>query len=133
MSGYPRKDRDARTGSSLRGPYLLAQRQAELTRATKPHERLAKQQQPLERSLFSKSDLRRAAEIGRQVNREWREASIKAGGDSLRIGALKLAARKKLERILARDLSQYRQWKAMRRTHLRAHEKLTQQTQAASR
>lgn len=132
MSGYPRKDRDARTGSSLRSPYLLAQRQAELIRATKPHERLAKQQQPLERSLFSKSDLRRAAEIGRQVNREWREASIKAGGDSLRIDALKLAARKKLERALARDLPQYRQWKAMRRTHLRAHEKLTQQTQAAS-
>ena len=132
MSRYPRKDQYSRTGSSLRGSPVLAQRQAELIRATKPHDRLAKEQSRLERSLFTKSELRRAAEIGQQVNREWREASIKAGGDSLRVDALKLAARKKLERILAREFPQYRQWKALRRAHMRAHEKLTQQTQAAS-
>ena len=108
---FPQKDQYSRTGSSLRGSPVLAQRQAELARAKKPHDRLAKEQGRLERSLFTKAELRRAAEIGRQVNREFREASVKAGGDSLRIDALKLAARKKFERLLVRDLPQYRQWK----------------------
>ena len=132
MNRFPRKDRFSRTGSSVRGASVLAQRQAELTRATKPHDRLAKEQNRLERSLFTKSELRRAAEIGRQLYREFREASLKVDGDSLRIEALKLSARKKLERMLARDLPRYRQWKTMRRAHMRAHDKLTQQTHAAS-
>ena len=132
MSRYPQKDRYSRTGSSLRGQHVLAQRRADLTRAKRPHDRLAKEQSQLERSLFTKAELRRVAEIGRQVNHEWRQASIKAGGDSLRIDALKLAARKKLERMLAREFPHYRQWKAMRRAHMRAHEKLTLKTQAAS-
>lgn len=131
MNRYPSKDRYSRTGSSLRGRHVLAQREAELTRAAKPHERLAREQSRLERSLFTKAELRRAAEIGRQVNHEWRKASLEAGGDSLRIEALKLAARRKFERLLARELPQYRQWKAMRRAHMRAHQKLTQQAHAA--
>ncbi len=132
MNRYPRKDRYSRTGSSLQGSPVLAQRRTELARATKPHDRLAKEQSRLERSLFTKSELRRAAEIGRQVHREFREASVKAGGDSVRIEAMKLAARKKLERLLARDLPQYRKWKTMRRSHMLAHAKLTQQAHAAS-
>ncbi len=132
MTRYPRKDPDARTGSSLRGQPLLAYHQAELARATKLHERLAKEHHRQSRKLFSKADLRRAAEIGRQVNREWREASVKAGGDSLKVDALKLSARKKLERMLGRDLPQYRQWKTMQRAQLREHARLTQTTQAAS-
>ena len=132
MTRYPRKDRYARTGSSIRGSPVLAQRQAELARAKKPHDRLAREQSRLERSLFTKAELRRAADLGRQVNREFREASVKAGGDALRVDALKLAARKKLERLLARELPQYRQWKALRRAHMQAHQKLTQKTQVAS-
>lgn len=132
-SRYPRKDRDSRTGSSLRDSPVLAQRQAELARATKPHERLAKEQNRLERSLFTKAELSRAAEIGRQVNHEWREASLKVRGDALRIDALKLEARKKLERALARELPKYKEWKALRRAHMRAHGTLTQQTQAPRR
>jgi len=129
---FPQKDKYSRTGSSLRGSPVLAHRTAELARAKKSHDRLAKEQGSVERSLFTKAELRRAAEIGRQVNREFREASVKASGDALRIDALKLAARKKFERLLARELPQYRQWKAMRRAHMGAHAKLTQKTQAAS-
>jgi len=132
---YPRKDPDARTGSSLRGQPLLAlhqAQQADLARATKLHDRLAREHHRLSRPLLSKADMRRAAEIGRQVNREWREASIRAGSDSLKIDALKSSARRKLERMLARDLPNYRQWKAMRRAQLREHDKLSQTTQAAT-
>ena len=78
ITRYPRKDRDARTGSSLRGQPLLAFRQAHqatLARATKLHERLAREHHRQSRLLFSKADLRRAAEICRQVSREWREAA----------------------------------------------------------
>src|SRR5262245_5239405 len=111
---YPRKDADARTGSSLRGQPLQAFHQAHQAtpaRATKLHERLAKQHHRQIRPLFSKADLRRAAEIGRQVNREWREASIEAGADSRKVDALKSSARKKLERRLAREFPNYRKWK----------------------
>jgi hypothetical protein len=136
MTRYPRKDRDARTGSSLRDQPLLAlheAQQATLARATKLHERLAREHHRQSRPLFSKADMRRAAEIGRQVNREWREASVKAGSDSLKVDALKLSARNKLERMLGRDLPNYRKWRTMRRAHLREHEKLTQTTLTASR
>ena len=132
---YPRKDRDARTGSSLRGQTLLAfhqAHQATLARATKLRERLAREHHRQSRPLFSKADLRRAAELCRQVNREWREASVKAGGDSRKVDALKLSARTKLERMLGRDLPNYRKWKTMRRVQLREHAKLTQATLAAS-
>ena len=76
VTRYPRTDRDARTGSSLRGQPLLALHQAHqaaLARATKLHERLAREHHRQSRLLFSKADLRRAAEICRQANREWRE------------------------------------------------------------
>lgn len=132
MDRYPRKDKDARTGSSLRGPYVLTQRQAELSRVTKLHERLAKEQHRLTRDLFSKAEMRRAAEIGRQTNREFRQASIELDGDSVAVDLLKLAARKKLERMLARDLPQYRQWKKMHRAHMLEHQKLDLTTQAAN-
>ncbi len=132
MTRYPRNDPDARTGSSLRGQPLLAHHQAELARVTKLHQRLAKEHHRQSRKLFSKADLRRAAEIGRQVDREWREASVKAGGDSLKVDTLKLSARRKLERVLGRELPHYRQWKTMQRAQLREHEKLTLATQAAS-
>ena len=132
MNRYPRKDRFSRTGSHLRGSPVLAHRQAELNRATNFRDRLSKEQSRLERSLFTTAELRRVAAIGQRVNREFREASVKADGESLRIEAMKLAARKKLERMIARDFPQYRQWKAMRRAHLRAHGKLTQLEQAPS-
>jgi hypothetical protein len=133
---YPRKDPDARTGSSLRGQPLQAFHQAHQAapaRATKLHERLAKEHRRQSRRLFSKADLRRAAEIGRQVNRDWREASVKAGGDSMKVDALKLSARKKLERRLAREFPNYRQWKTLRKANLREHDKLRTTTLAAHR
>ena len=134
VTRYPRTDRDARTGSSLRGQPLLALHQAHqatLARATKLHERLAREHHRQSRLLFSKADLRRASELCRQANREWREASARAGGDSLKIDALKVSARNKLERMLGRDLPNYRKWKTSRRAQLREHGKLTQTTLAA--
>jgi len=133
MTRYPRKDPDARTGSNLRGQPLLAHRQATLARDTQQHQRLAKTQHQASRKLFTKADVRRAGEIRAKVNQEWREASVAARGDSLRIDALKVAARKKLERMLARDLPNYRQWKTLQRAQLREHQKLATSTQAAHR
>jgi hypothetical protein len=124
MTKYPRKDRYAKTGSSLRGQPLLASREARLKQDTRRHGRLAKTYYGQIRKLFSKADLRRAAEISRQVNGEWRKASLEAGGDADRVDALKLAARRKLDRMLAREFPRYRQWKAMQRTHLREQDKL---------
>lgn len=131
MTKYPRKDRYAKTGSSLRGQPLLAHREARLKQDTRRHGRLAKAYYGQIRKLFSKADLRRAADISRQVNGEWRKASLAAGGDADRVDALKLAARKKLERLLAREFPNYRQWKAMQRAHLREQDKLATSTLAS--
>jgi hypothetical protein len=132
MSKYPSKDRDARTGSSLRGQPLRAHRETLLKQEARLHERLAREHQRQTKGLFSKADLRHAAEISRQVNREWRLASIKAGVDSARVDVLKLSARRKLERLLARELPNYRQWKTLRRANLREHDKLTTATLASN-
>lgn len=124
MDRYPRKDRDARTGSNLPGTFLQDHRRGVLAGAAKPFERLSRERHRLEKALFSRADLRRVREIGREVYREWREASLRAGGEAPRVDALKLAARKKFERVVAREFPQYRQWKTLRRAHLGAHAKL---------
>jgi hypothetical protein len=133
MTHYPRKDGEARTGSNLLGEPLLAHRRAGIARETQASERLAKDYQRQSKKLFSKADLRRAAEIGREANREWREASINAKGDSLRIDELKRSARNKLERRFARELGGYRQWRTIQKAHLRAQSKASQGTLAVCR
>lgn len=131
MTHFPRKDRDARTGSGLRGQPLVAHRDAELKRQARPHQRAAKAYRQQIRKLFTKADLRRAAAIGHDVNREWREATLKAGADAPRADALKLVARRKLERRLTRELPNYRQWKLLQRAHLREQGRLAAETLAA--
>jgi len=125
MTNYPRKDEDSRTGSSLRGQPLLAHRNEQLAREVQLRERLAKEYYRQSKNLVSKADLRRATEIARDANRDWRMASIKAGSDSMRIDDLKRSTRNKLERKLARDVANYRQWKTMQKVHVRAQDKMS--------
>ena len=131
MPKYPRKDKRARTGSNIRSQPLLAHRRKELAREGELHEQLARKHHGQSRKLFSKADLRLAAKITNQVTSEWRQASVKLGGDSARLDALKLSARKKLQRLLGQRIGKYRESQAMRRAHLREHRKLTTTTLAS--
>lgn len=132
MDRYPRKDRDSRTGTNLPGTLVQDIRRRELERERKPLERLAREQHRLTKGLFSRADLRRIGELDRAIYREWREASVGAGGEALRVDALKLAARRKFERIVAREFPQVRQFRSLRRAHLAAHGKLAAQARAAN-
>ena len=132
VTNYPRKDRDARTGSNLLGEPVLAHRKAQLAREAQVHERLAKEYFRQSKKLFSKRDLRRAAAIAAQANREWRKASIEAGSESTRIDGLKLTVRRKMERALAREAGNYRQWKTIQRSHLRDQNKARTTTMVSS-
>jgi hypothetical protein len=130
MTPYPRKDPKAQTGSNLRGRSLRKFREAQLAQEKQSRERIAKAHYRVAKKLISKADVRRAAEIARQLNAEWRKASVKAGSDSVGIDALKVSARAKLERRLARELAGYREWKALEKVHLREQGKITQATRA---
>lgn len=125
MAMYPQKDNKARKGSNLRAPLHDA---GDLARLHKIHERLARDYHRQSRRLFSKADLRRVAEIADEIKRKWREASVKAGGDSERMDTLKASARQKLRRQLARVLPNYRKAQALRRAHLRDVRKLLEGT-----
>lgn len=125
MSNYPRKDADAMTGSNLRGEPLLAQSRARLGKAAALHKRLALEHQRHFSKLFSKEDLRLIAKIANEVASEWGRASVEAEGDSARISALKIAARRKLDRRVVREFPNYTKARALRRAELREHRKLS--------
>ena len=131
-SRYPRKDRYSRTGSSLRGSPVLSQLQAELARATKPHDRLAKEQSRLERSLFTKAELRRPPRsAGRSITNGARRASRPA---AIRCASTRSSSRparssNACSRATFRNIGNGR--RCDERTCART-QKLTQQTQAAS-
>src|SRR5690242_7932215 len=133
MAQYPRKDADARTGSNLPGAPLLAHRQAQLAREKQAGERLVEQYTHRTQKLFPEADLRRAAEIREETNREWRQASVRLGDDAAHVAGLKKAARQRLERRLARELPGYRQWQTIQNAHLRGQDKVTQAGFAARR
>ena len=123
MSSYPRKDAEARTGSNVPGEPLLAQNRAELGKAAKVHKKLGLERPRPSSKLLSKADRRVTASIASEVANEWRRASVEVEGDSARISALKIAARRKLDRRLARELPNYTKARALQRAELREHHK----------
>jgi hypothetical protein len=125
MSNYPRKDTDARTGSSLRGEPLLVLIRNELGKDTELHDKLAREYHRQYGKLFPKKDLRLISKVASEVVGEWRQASVSVGGDSARIAELKTAARRKFDRLVGRALPNYATAKAMRRAQLREHRKLS--------
>lgn len=125
MSNYPRKDAGARTGSNLRGEPLLVLIRNELGKDAELHEELAREQQRQSGKLWSKKDLRLVSGIASEIVGEWRQASVRVGGDSARIAELKAAARRKFDRSVGRALPNYARAKAMRRAQLREHGKLS--------
>ena len=131
MSNYPHKDQDAKTGSNLRGEPLVAKRRAEIERRLKAQQRLAKDHHRETKAFFSKAELKQAAQIREKVIADFRKASIKVGGDAERVAELKAAARKKFERLLARELPAYKKLKTLQKTHMRAQDKLATTAAAA--
>lgn len=125
MSNYPRKDANARTGSNLRGQPLLVQSRSELRRQAELHERLAREYHRQSGKLFSKQDLRLISKIASEVVGDWRQASVRVGGDSARIATLKTAARRKFDRLVSREFPNFAKAKVMRRAQLREHGKLS--------
>jgi len=125
MSRYPTKDASAKTGSTLRGDWLLAQRRDALARDVELHQRLARERFVQTRKLFSKDDLKRMSKIAADIADDWRHASVKVDGNSLRIAALKTAARRKLDRALSREAPGLTKARALRRAQLRDHAALS--------
>ena len=130
MSNYPRKDTAARTGSNLRGEPLLVQSRNELGKDAELHDKLAREYHRQSGKLFSKKDLRLISKIASEVVGEWRQASVRVGGDSARIAELKTAARRKFDRLVSREFPNYAKAKAMRRAQLREHGRLSANTLA---
>jgi hypothetical protein len=125
MKTYPQKDKGARTGSNLRSDHLRSNQEKLLAAQQKPMQRLAREYQRQCKKLFSKADLRLAAEISGRAEEDWRKANLQAGSDVAQWAARKKTARAGLDRLLARALPQYRQWQALRRKHLNEYRKLT--------
>lgn len=131
MSNFPEKDKRAKTGSSLRGQPLLAQRQAAFTKELRAHEQLVRDYRRESKNILSKADLRKAGKISREVNAGWRKLSMNIGGDSLKMDALKSSARGKLQRQFVRALPNYRKWQVLQRSHLAGHRTLDDAALAA--
>lgn len=111
MKGAPR------TASSLPGQPLrdrLRKQQLELKRAS---ERLAHAHDRSFRQLFSKRDLRRIGVLVEQAKTDWRRASLKTGGDALRIGALRHAAAIRVRRAVAREFPQSKRWRLIQKAY----------------
>jgi hypothetical protein len=125
MSNYPKKDTGARTGSNLRGEPLLVLIRNKLGKDSELHDKLAREYHRQSGKLFSKKDLRLMSKIASEVVGEWRQVSVRVGGDSARIAELKTAARRKFDRLVGRALPNYAKAKAMRRAQLREHGKLS--------
>ncbi|MBN8249419.1 MAG: hypothetical protein J0L84_18490, partial [Verrucomicrobia bacterium] len=124
MPSTPKKDRRAQTGSNLRGNPLHAHRVSLWSQRSAPFKRLAREYQRQVRALFSKAELQVAANLAATVQAEWRRAALQAGGEAAKIASLKDAARRKLDRLLARTLPSYRKLQALRRTSLREHQRI---------
>jgi hypothetical protein len=124
MKTLPKKDRRAKTGSNLRGKPLLAHRSKLLAEQQRPLERLARDFQREAKKLFSKADLRTTTELANAVKSEWRQASITVGGDCAKLDAIKASARRKLDRLLAKAVPNYRKLRTLQREHGREHRKL---------
>jgi hypothetical protein len=125
MANYPRKDTEAKTGSNLRGEPLLVQYRSVLAKEAKLHEALARERHRQFIKLFGKRDLRQISKIASEVESGWRRASIGVDGDSARIDELKVAARRKFDRLVGREFPNYAKARAMRRGELREHGKLS--------
>lgn len=125
MSNYPRKDGDARTGSTLHREPLLVQRRNEFGNDAALHDKLAREYHRQIGKLFPKKDLRLLSRLAGEVVGEWRRASANVGGDSARIAELKSAARRKFDRLVGRELPHVARARAMRRAQLREHGKLS--------
>jgi hypothetical protein len=124
MTTYPTKERGAETGSNLHGHPLLAHRSILAAARQRPFQRAARELQRRAKKLFSKADLRAAAEIAANVKRECRRTSLTVGGDATKISAMKASARLKLDRLLGRTIPNYRKLQALQREYAREHQKL---------
>jgi hypothetical protein len=109
---------------------LLVQSRNELGKDAELHDKLAREYHRQSSKLFSKKDLRVISKIASEVGGEWRQASVRVGGDSARIAELKTAARRKFDRLVNREFPNYAKAKAMRRAQLREHGKLSANTLA---
>ncbi len=125
MADYPQIARGDRTGPRARNAALLEDHVARLAEHEGARKRQARAFQRVCRKLMTKADLRVAAGISDQVKTEWREASVRVGGKATRLEALKVTARRKLDRMLSRALPNYRQLRALQRAHFADAHRLT--------
>lgn len=118
------KPRRAKTASDDRGDRLLAHRLKLVAAQDAPHRRLLREYQRQCRKLFSKADLRTAADVVGRISKELHSSNPKIGSDSDERDARKVQARRKIDRLLAAALPSFRQWQALRKAHQREHRKL---------
>ena len=120
----PKKNKAAKTRSNLRNDRLLDHRSKLVAAQDLIYQRKAREYHRQCKKLFSKADLRIAADIVGRARQEWHSSSLKGGSDSEERDARKVQARRKLNRALAAALPGFREWQALKRVHLREHRKL---------
>ena len=129
MNTYPKKDAGPQTGSNLRPRNRNALRALRVklrVERTRIHQRKAREFQRQCKKLFSKADSKIAAGIVANVKNEFGLASFKAGRDVDKRDAIKIAAQKKLNRLLAKALPSFRKFQTLKEVHLREQAALTE-------
>jgi hypothetical protein len=116
----PAPDKRAKTGSNVRGRKALAALQREFKAKVSKITREQRAWRARFRKLFSKADVRVAAELIAQTRHGLRVANLKSGSATAAWDENKLRARKRLERELTRALPGYREWRGQLRAKLRA-------------
>lgn len=116
----PAPDKRAKRGSSVRGRKALAALQRVFKAKASKITREQRAWRARFRKLFSKADLRVAAELIAQTRHGLRVANLKSGSATAAWDENKVRARKRLERALTRALPGYREWRRQLRAKLRA-------------
>lgn len=124
MAINPNKSKQAKTEPNPGSAALLAHRKKLVAANDAVYQRQAREYQRQFKKLFSKADLRTAAEITGRIRNEWQSSRLKAGSNSESRDAGKVLARRKINRLLAAALPGFRQWQALKKAHLREHQKL---------
>jgi len=124
MKTYPLKEKRSKTGSNLRANHLRTNHKKLQGAQERPLRRLTLEYQRQCKKLFSKADLRLADAIASDVRSDWQKSNLQSVGDAAQWEERKKNARARINRRLAKALPQYRQWQALRRSHLRGYQKL---------
>ena len=119
LAKLPARDSQSRTGSSLESGQVLPAVQAGLRSSQRVLEQLARDRARQRAKLITASERRAAAQQSEEARTAWQKKSLLARLDVDRRAAAKSAARRQLERRLARRILRYRELRQVQRAYRR--------------